>query len=205
MSESFSVLLEYSLIYNQAVRIFLTQLLSVRIIKKHGFLVPFRANTSGMINMEIERKFLVHKDIWLSVSKPSGILYIQGYLSIDAEKVVRVRVAGDKGYLTIKGKSETFSRPEFEYEIPGAEAREILRLFAPIQVEKVRTRFPAGNRVWEVDEFHGANEGLIIAEIELESPDELFEKPLWVSEEVTMDERYYNAYLSHNPYGEWKK
>jgi len=153
-----------------------------------------------MKNLEIERKYLVDHEEWLLTAKPPGISYIQGYLSIDDDKIIRVRVAGDKGFLTIKGKSETFSHPEFEYPIPADEARDLLRLFTTTLVEKVRFRIPAGKLVWEVDEFHGANEGLILAEIELNSEDDLFEKPAWVGDEVTADECYYNAYLSLNPY-----
>ena len=158
-----------------------------------------------MKNLEIERKFLVRKEKWLSLEKPPGILYVQGYLSIDPDKVVRVRIAGEKGYITIKGTSETIVHPEFEYAIPEADAREMLRLFTTSLVEKVRTRIPTGQLVWEVDEFGGENEGLIIAEIELETADDPFEKPDWVGEEVTADGRYYNAYLSLNPYRNWPK
>ena len=154
--------------------------------------------------MEIERKFLVQKDKWLSVSKPPGILYIQGYLSIDEAKVIRVRVAGEQGFLTIKGKSETFSHPEYEYSIPVDDARELINRFTTTQVEKVRIRIPAGKHVWEVDEFRGENKGLLMAEIELEHPDEVFEKPEWVGEEVTGDKRYYNSYLARYPYKGWE-
>ena len=156
-----------------------------------------------MKNMEIERKFLVQKEKWLVVSKQAGILYIQGYLSIDDDKVIRVRVAGERGFLTIKGKSETFSHPEFEYEIPVDDARELLKQYTKNRVEKVRTRIPAGNYVWEVDEFLGENEGLLMAEIELEIPEDIFEKPAWLGEEVTGDARYYNSYLAGKPYGRW--
>jgi adenylate cyclase len=162
-------------------------------------------NYNGMQNVETERKFLVNREKWLQLAKPAGINYIQGYLSIDADKVVRVRVAGDHGFLTVKGNSETISRPEFEYAIPAAEAREMLRLFTSTSVEKVRTRIPAGRLTWEVDEFLGENEGLVIAEIELETAEDQFERPGWIGGEVTGDERYYNAYLSKNPYRNWKK
>lgn len=168
------------------------------------FLYLSQLKRERMDNVEIERKFLVNKERWSQLDKPAGIPYIQGYLSIDTDKVVRVRVAGDKGFLTIKGKSETFSRPEFEYGIPVSEALEMLRLFTTEQVEKTRTRIAAGNGlVWEVDEFQGANRGLIVAEIELENQDDPFEIPAWVGEEVTMDRRYYNAFLSLHPYTSW--
>jgi CYTH domain-containing protein len=157
-----------------------------------------------MKNTETERKFLVDRKKWLTMRKSSCIPYIQGYLSIDEDKVVRVRVAGEKGFLTIKGKSETFSRPEFEYVIPADEARELILLYAISRIEKVRTRIQMGKHVWEVDEFHGDNEGLLMAEIELEGPEELFDKPVWLGAEVTDDKRYFNAYLSVHPYKTWQ-
>ncbi|MCX6269189.1 MAG: CYTH domain-containing protein [Bacteroidetes bacterium] len=157
-----------------------------------------------MKNLEIERKFLVDKDKWSITSKPDGTSYIQGYLSIDDEKTVRVRVAGNSGFLTIKGKSETICHPEYEYAIPADDALELIRRYALSAVEKVRTRISFKNHVWEVDEFHGNNEGLLMAEIELESPEEVFEKPEWLREEVTGDPRYYNSRLSLNPFTQWK-
>ena len=156
-----------------------------------------------MKNIETECKFLVDQKKWSELVKPAGTSYIQGYLSIDDDKVVRVRVAGDKGYITIKGKSETFSHPEFEYAIPTEDAEELVRLYATSRVEKVRTLIPAGDHVWEVDEFQGENEGLLMAEIELESTGDIFEKPDWLGEEVTGDKRYYNAWLSLHPFQNW--
>ena len=158
-----------------------------------------------MKHVEIERKFLVDKGKWSLLAKPAGIIYIQGYLSIDEDKVVRVRIAGDRGFLTIKGKSDTFSHPEFEYEIPREDARELIDQYTSSKIEKTRTKIPAGNHVWEVDEFEGENSGLLMAEIELESPDDLFEKPDWIGEEVTGDKRYYNAWLSLHPFGKWQE
>ena len=158
-----------------------------------------------MKNLEIERKFLVDHEKWSELVKPDGILYVQGYLSIDEDKIVRIRIAGDKGFLTIKGKSETFSHPEYEYSIPEDDARALIQNYTASRVEKVRTRIPAGNHVWEVDEFHGENKGLLMAEIELESPDDIFEKPAWLGEEVTGDRRYYNAWLSLHPFCTWYK
>ena len=156
-----------------------------------------------MKNLEIERKFLVDKEKWLTLNKPEGSCYLQGYLSIDEDKIVRVRVAGDKGFLTIKGKSDTFSHPEYEYAIPPEEAMELIRQYAVARVEKVRTRIPAGKHVWEVDEFHGENEGLLMAEIELAGEDDIFDKPEWLGEEVTGDKRYFNAWLSVHPFCTW--
>ena len=158
-----------------------------------------------MKHLEIERKFLVDKIKWSLTAKPAGVNYLQGYLSIDRDKVVRARIAGDKGFLTIKGRSETFSHPEFEYEIPVNEAAELIRQYTASRVEKVRTRIPAGKHVWEVDEFHGDNEGLLMAEIELINPEDVFEKPVWLGEEVTGDIRYYNAWLSLHPFRTWQR
>jgi adenylate cyclase len=157
-----------------------------------------------MKNLEIERKFLVDKQKWAMLAKPAGLSYIQGYLSMDEDKVIRVRIAGDHGFLTIKGNSKTFSHPEYEYEIPREDASDMIGQFTPSVVEKVRVRIRSGNHVWEVDEFHGANEGLLMAEIELESMGEAFEKPDWLGEEVTGDKRYYNAWLSVHPFTTWK-
>lgn len=157
-----------------------------------------------MRHTEIERKFLVDKGVWSLAAKPPGVNCIQGYLCIDEDKAVRVRIMGNKGYITVKGRSATISRPEFEYSIPPDDARELLGLFAANLIEKVRTRFREGDHVWDVDEFHGENEGLLMAEIELEKADEVFDKPAWLSTEVTGDERYYNSYLSINPFGKWK-
>ena len=157
-----------------------------------------------MNNVEIERKFLVDKEKWSRLTKPQGTRYLQGYLSIDEDKVIRVRVAGDMGFLTIKGKSDTISHPEFEYAIPVEDALELLQKYTKTLIEKIRTRIPAGNHVWEVDVFLGENKGLLMAEIELECPEDEFEKPAWVGEEVTGDKRYYNAYLSLNPFSMWK-
>jgi CYTH domain-containing protein len=157
-----------------------------------------------MKNLEIERKFLVLKEKWDSTHKSAGTTYIQGYLSIDEKKVVRVRVAGERGFLTIKGKSDTFSHPEYEYEIPLADAKELVIQYTPDRIEKTRTRIPAGDYVWEVDEFHGDNEGLLIAEIELDDPSDVFEIPEWLGEEVTGDHRYYNAWLSLHPFSTWQ-
>lgn len=158
-----------------------------------------------MKNLEIERKFLVNKEMWDCVVKPPGIKYSQGYLGIDEDKIIRVRIAGGKGFLTIKGKSTTFSHPEYEYSIPPDEAMELISKYTRQSVEKVRYRIPFGSHLFEVDVFCGGNEGLIIAEIELFNPEEVFEIPEWLSTEVTGDERYYNAYLSLHPYTEWKK
>ena len=156
-----------------------------------------------MQHLEIERKFLVSREKWANLQKPAGVVYMQGYLSIDDQKVIRARVAGDQGYLTIKGASETYSRPEFEYAIPAEEAAKLIELFAKSAIRKIRTKIPAGRHTWEVDEFLGDNEGLLLAEIELSHADEPFEMPNWIDREVTGDIRYHNSRLSENPFRSW--
>jgi adenylate cyclase len=158
-----------------------------------------------MQNLEIERKFLVDANRWALIEKPVGETYIQGYLSIDEDKVVRVRIAGGRGFLTIKGRSDTLAHPEYEYGIPFSDATALISAYTKNTVIKRRYRIPAGNHIWEVDIFEGENQGLMVAEIELSDPGEMFEKPDWIGEEVTSDERYYNACLSWHPYSVWKK
>jgi len=152
--------------------------------------------------LEIERKFLVDQTKWIPEEK--GIRMVQAYLSIDPLPTVRVRIAGEKAYLTIKGRSETISRPEFEYEIPVDDALDMLKLAISNPVEKIRHKIQHEGSLWEVDVFFGRNEGLIIAEIELKSENQYFSRPDWVSEEVSADRRYYNSYLSQHPYQEWE-
>ncbi len=153
--------------------------------------------------IEIERKFLVKEESW---PKKNPVLYMQGYLSLDTERVVRVRVADDRGYLTIKGKNEGVARLEFEYEIPVEDAKEILEKLAirPIIV-KYRYRIEYAGFVWEVDRFLGENEGLVIAEVELKEKNRHPPLPPWVGAEVTGDPRYYNANLVLHPYKMWGK
>ncbi|WP_343586857.1 CYTH domain-containing protein [Flavobacterium sp.] len=156
--------------------------------------------------IEIERKFLVKSDDFKKQAFAQNDI-AQGYLSSVPERTVRVRIKGHKGYITIKGISNTagMSRFEWENEIPLDEAKELLKLCEKGKIEKTRYEIKSGNHVFEVDEFYGENDGLIMAEIELNSEDETFEKPEWLGEEVTNDERYYNAYLSKNPYKDWQK
>ena len=151
--------------------------------------------------VEIERKFLVKDDTWRA---EQGTRYRQGYLSSVKERTVRVRSVGDKGYLTIKGISRGPVRAEYEYDIPVAEAEAMLENLCekPI-IEKKRYNIGFKGFVWEVDEFFGENQGLIVAEIELEKEDQTFPKPGWVGEEVTGDPKYFNANLIHNPYKNW--
>ena len=155
--------------------------------------------------IEIERKFLVDHARWEELPKPSGVMYRQGYLNDIPGKTIRVRLAGDKAYITIKGLTVKASRSEFEYEIPIADAKEMLSLFTPVQVEKVRYRILFNQKIWEVDVFGGENEGLILAEIELINADESFELPSWAGREVTDDARYYNSALASKPYKYWAR
>lgn len=151
---------------------------------------------------EIERKFLVKGTEYKRLAQ--GILYRQGYLSRQRERVVRVRVVGDQGYLTIKGINRGAERDEFEYAIPVSDANLILtNLCEQPLIEKYRYRISWGKHVWEIDEFLGDNEGLVLAEIELQTADEQFEIPSWIGEEVTADPRYFNSNLSLHPFKYW--
>lgn len=152
--------------------------------------------------IEIERKFLVNNNSFLSDFSRSNRI-VQGYLSSHPERTVRVRIKGENGYLTIKGKSEGFSRFEWEKEIDIEEAEKLLQLCEPGVIDKIRYDIIIGTHVYEIDVFLGENEGLILAEIELEKEDESFEKPDWLGKEVTEDIRYYNSYLSKNPFKNW--
>jgi len=154
--------------------------------------------------IEIERKFLVQSGEFKAISFAKNEI-AQGYLNSNPERTVRVRIKGNQGYLTIKGKgNETgLSRFEWENKIPIDEAKMLLNLCESGVISKMRYEVKFGNHVYEVDKFFGENEGLIIAEIELQSEDEAFEKPDWLGTEVTNDEKYYNSYLSKNPYKNW--
>jgi adenylate cyclase len=149
---------------------------------------------------EIERKFLVKGFTWREVK---GAMIRQGYLNSAKERNVRVRIIEDKAYLTIKGIAVGASRLEFEYEVPYKDAAELLEICEKPLIEKRRHRVLEGGFIWEVDEFFGENEGLIVAEVELESEDQAFHKPDWVGEEVTGDTRYFNSNLIRNPYTNW--
>ena len=148
--------------------------------------------------IEIERKFIVDKNKW-NPNKP-GIRIVQGYLSSVPERTVRVRIYGDNGFLTIKGKSTGISRNEFEYIIPVAEAEELLKLCERRPIRKTRFKEKVGDKTWEVDVFEDENEGLVMAEVELDSEEEDPELPEWVLKEVSNDFRYYNSWLSKHPY-----
>ncbi|WGK95339.1 MULTISPECIES: CYTH domain-containing protein [Flavobacterium] len=154
--------------------------------------------------IEIERKFLVTSNAFKSDALRKNHI-AQGYLNSEPERTVRVRIKGEKGFLTIKGQSsETgISRFEWEKEIPITEAKELLLLCEKGVIEKTRYEIQLGQHLFEVDEFHRENEGLIIAEVELQSESEIFEKPLWLGQEVTRDPRYFNSYLSKHPFKSW--
>ena len=151
---------------------------------------------------EIERKFLVKGDAWRALAK--GATYRQGYLNSAKERTVRVRTAGDKAFLTIKGLTVGATRSEYEYEIPFDDGQAILETLAekPL-IEKKRYKIRAQDLTWEIDEFLGDNKGLIVAEVELASEGQRFEEPSWLGEEVTGDPRYYNANLVSNPFTRW--
>jgi adenylate cyclase len=156
------------------------------------------------MGIEIERKFLVKKLLWEKLPKHDQKNYKQGYLLNKDDRVVRLRIAGDQGYITIKGIASGISRLEFEYPIPKSDAEEMLAHFKPESTEKIRYRIPAGDGLtWEVDVFSGANQGLIVAEIELLSEDQTFDLPDWIDVEVTDDERYSNSSLALHPYTTW--
>lgn len=156
---------------------------------------------------EIERKFLLKNDSW-KTEAGIGKIYHQGYIVSTQEKTVRVRIAGDEGFITIKGspKEGSFSRSEFEYTIPLLDATEMLNTLCNSgQIEKTRYIINKNNHIWEIDVFTGLNDGLIIAEIELSSESETFELPSWIGEEVTFDKKYANALLVNHPYSAWNK
>lgn len=156
------------------------------------------------MGVEIERKFLISGDYKPDVHCSEEIM--QGYLSSDPRRTVRVRVKGDKAYLTIKGLTNGagLTRYEWEKEIAVHDAKELIELCEPGIIHKVRHYVAYGGKTFEIDEFHGENDGLTLAEIELQSEDEAFDKPLWLGQEVTGDKRYYNSYLTANPYSKWK-
>lgn len=148
---------------------------------------------------EIERKFLVNHDLWNSSLAIKSYHIIQGYIQKDKEKVIRIRIRNEEAFLTIKSKAEGIKRFEFEYLIPVSDAKLMLSKFAHKFIEKTRYIVEFGGKIWEVDEFEGDNKGLILAEIELETEDEIFENPEWILKEVSLDYRYHNSNLIENP------
>ena len=152
------------------------------------------------MGIEIERKFLVSGDAWRN---NSGVLYRQGYLNRDKARTVRVRIAGDAAFLTIKGKSSGATRAEFEYPVPLEDAQALLALCDDPLIEKTRYIVLYAGHRWEVDEFAGDNAGLVVAELELSAEDEAFEHPAWLGAEVTHDARYFNSNLATHPFRTW--
>jgi adenylate cyclase len=157
------------------------------------------------MGVEIERKFLIDDNKWNKVIKPEGTHYRQGYILADGGRTVRIRVSDTSAFLNLKCKSgsSNISHNEYEYEIPLDDGLEILNKFALSGTEKIRYDISFEGKIWEVDVFLGDNEGLIVAEIELESEDEAFEKPDWITNEVTHQGRYTNAALSKHPFKDW--
>jgi CYTH domain-containing protein len=153
---------------------------------------------------EIERKYLVNREKWNAIDKGERKAYQQGYILTDAEKTIRVRLSENDAFITIKGLLSGASRDEYEYKIPKKDAQELLDKFCQDIVSKVRHRVLYEGKLWEIDEFSGDNEGLILAEIELSDEEEKFDLPEWIDKEVTDDKRYYNSNLSQNPYKNWK-
>ena len=151
---------------------------------------------------EIERKFLVKSEEWRTLG--TGTIYRQGYIATKKGTTVRVRLAGNQGYITIKGTSKGISRAEYEYPIPTEDAQEMLdNLCEPPLIEKTRYKIEIAGLIWEVDEFSGKNQGLIVAEVELTDANQTIEMPDWIGQEVSDDTRYYNANLAQHPYSEW--
>lgn len=151
--------------------------------------------------VEIERKFLVMGEAWRDAP---AVYYSQGYLNREKDRTVRVRIAGDEAFLTVKGVSTGAARAEFEYSIPLWDARDLLALCEQPLIEKYRRKILYEGFIWEVDEFLGENQGLVIAEIELPAEDTPFTKPDWVGEEVTHDSRYFNSALAVSPWCDWR-
>jgi CYTH domain-containing protein len=154
------------------------------------------------MGQEIERKFLVKGTAWKA--QAAGTLYRQGYLSSVKERTVRVRIAGEKGFLTIKGLNKGVTRTEFEYPVPVDDAAAMLDgLCERPLIEKTRYVLPSGGYTWEIDEFHGDNDGLVVAEVELQRADDKPPLPEWAGEEVSSDARYFNSNLVKKPFKTW--
>jgi adenylate cyclase len=156
------------------------------------------------MSTEIERKFLVKSDAWRPLA--TGKLYRQGYLSTKKGCTVRVRLVGNQGYLTIKGSTQGISRAEYEYPIPAEDAQAMLdNLCDRPLIEKTRYKIELAGLIWEVDEFAGENQGLIVAEVELTDENQIIELPDWIGKEVSDDPRYFNANLTQHPFSKWSE
>lgn len=154
------------------------------------------------MSVEIERKFLVYED--LIPEADEEITMVQAYLQAEPERTVRVRIAGDQAFLTIKGIMHGISRSEFEYEIPLQDAEELIKLAVWEPIKKVRHLIFQHGKKWEVDFFEGENQGLILAEVELQNEDETVDLPSWIKREVTGDFHYHNSFLAQHPFSNWK-
>ncbi|MCF7522188.1 CYTH domain-containing protein [Neisseria sp. ZJ106] len=154
------------------------------------------------MTIEIERRFLLKNDGWRQTASAPQRLQ-QGYLSVEKERTIRVRIIDDKAWLTLKGYISDVSRSEFEYEIPAAHARIMMDTMCPFKMEKNRYRVDFGGFVFEIDEYFGDNAPLMVAEIELPAEDTEFPRPDWLGEEITADGKFTNAYLSKHPYSTW--
>ncbi|MEH1792166.1 CYTH domain-containing protein [Nostoc sp.] len=151
---------------------------------------------------EIERKYLVRGDSWRGLAE--GSVYRQGYIATQDKTTVRIRIVGEKSYLTVKGPSIKYSRLEFEYLIPVKDAQEILETLCERPfIEKVRYKIEFGGLIWEIDEFDGVNKGLILAEVELNDENQQIELPNWIGQEVSDDSRYFNSNLVKHPFSQW--
>ena len=155
------------------------------------------------MGIEIERKFLVNKAKWDQVVKAKKSLFRQGYILSDRERTIRVRLTDKEGFLTIKGQTVGMSRPEYEYSIPKDDAQQLLDNFCGSEVSKIRYFIPHDGHTWEVDEFQGLNEGLIVAEIDLDAEDARISLPEWVDTEVPSEKKYTNSNLSVHPSKNW--
>ena len=152
---------------------------------------------------EIERKYLIQPVDWSSIAE--GIPYQQGYIATQNNTAIRVRIAGDRAFLTLKGETLNISRLEFEYEIPIADAQQLLENFCKKPfIEKTRYKIQYANLTWDIDIFEGENDGLAIAEVELDHEDQPIDLPPWIDREVTGDPKYYNSALANNPYQKWQ-
>lgn len=156
-------------------------------------IVSLTSSRNCKMGVEIERKFLVDKEKWSSIKPVSGYHILQGYLSKEIARTVRIRIKGKKGYLTIKGKTVGATRAEYEYEIPVNEAKEMITSMCNTYIDKTRFEIVFDGKTWEVDEFLSPQKGLVLAEIELEQEGEEIHLPDWITEEVTDDPSYYNA------------
>ncbi|MFT4601471.1 MAG: adenylate cyclase [Arenicella sp.] len=153
--------------------------------------------------VEIEHKYLINFEKWEGIKPDSSIPISQAYMKTDGEKTIRIRTTDTIAYLTIKGKTVGATRSEFEYEIPLEEGQQLMTQFCENKVEKVRHLVAIGSHTWEVDQFIGENEGLWVAEIELESESEEYDLPEWITQNVTLEGKYTNAALAKNPYSKW--